>query len=404
MKPTLFYSFALASSLTAAEIDIYPTLHFNGVVGDTTADSFEEVGGHAHDPNDEIALQGLDIGLNARVDEWFSAFANITVFTDSDHKLDWEWEEAFAKFNTPGGFEIRGGLFLNRFGLQNNIHLHNWNFANANLSTSQFLGDEGLATEGFEINWQRDFDQSFIILTASYGKAREHAHEDEHGEEEEDHHEDEDDHDEEEEDHDKDEDEHGHESAEDALFNHELITARALFGYNQTDFHQHRLGLNGAWGDNGYGRNTRLHSVDYTYTWRENGLDAGGRAFSIGAEYFHRDVQWAHPDDSNFQGSTSQNGYMAFVNYRFTENWIADLRYEHLQGVSGGPEDHEGEIEYAFASGERDRLSLALTREFLYKDTRSMVRLQYSHDETEEGGDDSIWLQFGFNFGRDEVR
>jgi hypothetical protein len=380
--------FALTSSLALADIDLYPTLHFSGLIGQTSADSYEEIGGHAHDPNNDFALQGLDIGMNLEIDDWFSAFANVNVFTTSDHDLESEWEEGFVKFpNLPGGFEIRTGRFLNRLGLQNNRHLHAWSFVNANLSTPQFLGEEGLITEGIELNWMKEFEQSFLVLTASYGKAAEHdEHSDEQEEEKEGH------------------EDHAHESAEAAYLNDEVITARALFGYNLTDFHQHRVGLNGAWGDNGYDRDTSLYSIDYAYTWRENGIEPGGRAFSIGAEYFHRDVQWTHPENSVNQGSTSQNGFMAFASYRFSEEWIAGLRYEHLQGRSAGPELDMGEIEYAFASAERDRFSLALTREFEYKELASYVRLQYSHDDTDEGEDDSIWLQFGFNFGQGEVR
>jgi len=388
--------FALTSSLTLADIDIYPTLHFSGIVGETSADSFADVGGHAHDPNDSVALQGLDVGLNLKVDDWFAAFANINAFTTgSDHDLESEWEEGFVKFqNLPGGFEIRGGRFLNRLGLQNNRHLHAWSFVNANLSTSQFLGEEGLTTEGIEVTWMKEFDQSFFALTASYGKAAEH---DEHGHGEEEEHD-------EEEGHEEEEEGHGHSSAEDAYFNQELTTARALFGYNHTDFHQHRIGLNGAWGDNGYGRDSSLYSLDYSYTWRENGLENGGRSFAIGAEFFHRDVQWTHEDDPTEKGSTTQTGYMAFAQYRFAEQWVADLRYEHLEGRTGGGELHDGEIEYAFNAAERDRLSLALTREFEYKELDSYMRVQYSHDKTDEGNDDSIWLQFGFNFGKGEVR
>ena len=390
-------SLALTSSLTFADVDLFPTLHFNGVVGETSADSFEDIGGHAHDPNNNFALQGLDVGMNLRVDDWFAAFVNGNFFTTSDHQLDAEWEEAFVKFkNLPGGFEVRSGRFLNRLGLQNNLHLHSWNFINSNLSTSQFFGEEGLFTEGVELTWMREFDQSFLALTASYGNAAEYDHDHGHG------HDDDDDH--EEEGHDDHGDEHSGEASEDALFTDELITARALFGYNHTDFHQHRVGLNGAWGDNGYDRDTSLYSIDYVYTWRENGIEPGGRAFSIGAEYFHRDVQWTHPENAVNQGSTNQNGYMVFANYRFAEQWIADLRFEHLQGRSAGPELDMGEVEYAFATAERDRFSVALTREFEFKETDSYVRVQYSHDDTEEGKDDSIWLQFGFNFGQGEVR
>ena len=371
---------ALSTSLTlAADINLYPTLHFTGVAGETTADSFGTVGGHGHDPNDEFAVQGIDAGINLTVDNWFAAFANINVFTDSERELDAELEEAFVKLhNLPGGFEIRAGQFLNRIGLQNHIHLHGWDFVNSNLSTSQLLGEEGLFTEGVEVNWARHFNQSFIALTASYGKAAEHEEEEE--------------------------EEGANEGTESAFFDHDLITARALFGYNQSDFHQHRLGLNGAWGDNGFGRSNSLHSIDYTYTWRENGLEPGGRSFSVGAEFYNRNVRFVNPINSDNQGSTSQNGYMVFAQYRFAEKWVAGFRYEHIQGREAGPEFDNGDIEFAFAPEERDRLSLALTHEFQHHDFDSYARLQYSHDQTDEGNDDSIFFQLGFNYGAGEIR
>ena len=381
---------ALSTTPLFSEIKFDPTFHFNGVMGDTSADAFRNVGGHAHDPNDSFAVQGFEPGLNLRVDDWLAGFTNVNVFTTSDHEIDWELEEAFLKLpNLPGGFEARGGRMFNRIGLQNNQHLHAWNLVNSNLTTSQFLGEEGLLTEGFELTWRRNFDQGFFALSTNFGNASSH------------------DHDDDEEDHDGDHDDHeGHShSSEDAFMEDNVITTRAFFGYNQTDFHQHRFGLNTAYGDNGYGRDTSMHSLDYVYTWRENGLEPGGRQLSLGAEFFYRDVEWQGEEAPFDRGSSSQNTWMAFANYRFHPQWIADLRYENQNGAHGGGEMHMGELEYAFESDSRERVSLALTREFRHTDLAiSTIRLQYSHDNFEEGSADSIWLQFGFDFGGPEVR
>lgn len=382
---------ALSSSPLLSEIKIDPVLHFNGVIGDTSADSFSEVGGHAHDPNDSYALQGLEPGLNLRVDDWLSGFANINSFTTPDHKFDWEIEEAFLKFqNIPGGFELRGGRMLNRIGLQNNQHLHAWNLVNSNFTTSQFLGEEGLLTEGIELTWRRDLDQGFFAISTNFGNASSHHHHEDENEDEDDH----DDHD----------DHEGHSSGNAFMEDH-VITTRALFGYNQTDFHQHRFGLNSARGENAYGRDTTLHSIDYVYTWRENGIELGGRSLSVGAEYFYRNVEWQGEEDPGNRGASSQNSWMAFANYRFHPQWIADLRYENRNGALGGAEMHMGELEYAFEADARERITLALTREFRYNPLSfSTVRLQYSHDNFDEGSADSVWLQFGFDFGGPEVR
>ncbi len=151
----------ISASTLLADISLDPTFHFNGVIGDTSADSLSEIGGHAHDPNNNFAVQGLEPGLNLRVDDWLAGFTNINVFTDSNHEIDWELEEAFLKFkNLPGGFELRGGRMLARMGLQNNQHLHAWTLVNSNLTTSQFLGEEGLMSEGTELTWRKDFDRA----------------------------------------------------------------------------------------------------------------------------------------------------------------------------------------------------------------------------------------------------
>lgn len=381
-------SFFLTAPLWA-EVQLDPTLHINGVMGATSASSLEEVGGHAHDPNDNFALQGIDLGLNLRVDDWLAGFINTNVFTDSHHELDVELEEAFLRFQElPGGFDLRVGRFMNRLGRQNNKHLHSWDYVNSDLFTSQFLGEEGLTSEGVELTWLAEFDQTFFAISSSYGQAATHEGHDEGHDE----------------DHDEGPADPHDNGSESAYFSDDLITARAFFGYNRSDFHRHRLGLNGAWGDNRYDRDTNLYSLDYTYTWRENGIESGGRELSLGMELAYRDVAWQHPDNAANIGNVSQSTFAAFASYRFAENWTTAVRYEHLQGREAGAELHLGDIEYAFDSKKRDRISLALTRSFDLGGHDSFLRLQYSHDELPGESADSIFLQFGLNFGPGEVR
>ena len=162
----------------AAEIRIEPTLHFTAVGGTTTADSPAELAAHGHDPLDELGIQGIEIGMNLHLDDWLKGFVNINAFTDAAGELDAEWEEGFLKFTAlPFGLEARAGRFLNRFGSQNNRHLHSWEFVDSNLSTPAFLGEEGLFTEGAELTWNTDFDRGFFSLNGSFGNAVSHGHE-----------------------------------------------------------------------------------------------------------------------------------------------------------------------------------------------------------------------------------
>lgn len=370
MKSAASSLIVLLPICAGAETRLDPTLHLTVVAGAGSANELADVAYHGHDPNDDFALQGLDIGLNLHHDDWLSAFVNVNTFTKTGGGLDAEWEEGFVKFQRlPGNFELRAGRFLNRFGIQNNQHLHGWDFVNANLSTTRFLGEEALITEGFEATWLHESDRAQVAVSASFGKAASH---EEHG------------------------DEDGHDGIEKAYFSDELVTMRSQFVFNANDFHQHRLGLNGGWGDNGFGTGseTSLYSADYVYRWRENGLESGGREFATGLEVFFRDIEWA--DDEGVSGSDSQNGYMIFGRYRFAEPWVADVRYEELQGRRT-----TGEVDFG---ADQLRISFALTREFTLAKWDSYARLQYSHDDLESDSEDTLWLQFGFNFGEGEVR
>ena len=374
--------FLSLSSLLQAEFTLEPTLHLNTVAGLTSSGNPNDVAAHGHDPNDDFGLQGLDVGFNAHWSTWLQGFANINAFTDSEGELDTEWEEGFIKLpEIPGGFSLRAGRYFNRFGLQNNVHLHGWDFASANLSTTRLLGEEGLTTEGVELTWQHDFDRGFFAISGSYGDLA--GHHEEEGEEE----------------------EHG-DTAETAFLSDTAWTARALLGYNHTDFHQHRIGLSAAGGDNAYGGGdeTELFGIDYVYTWRQNGLEAGGKELSLGLEYIHGSADWTHEDNAATTGNSSYNTFMAFANYRFHENWVAGLRYERSNGREAGPELVGTETEYAFLVEERERITAALTHHFTFDEFDSHVRLQYQYDDLPEDIAHSLWLQFELNFGPGEIR
>jgi len=382
----------LTCSPALAELKLEPTLHLNLTGGVTTADSISELGTHAHDPSDDFALQGLDLGMNIRYADWLEGLINTNTFSVPGGDFESELEEAFLKLPELSlgqtNLEVRAGRFLNRLGLQNNRHLHGWNYVDANLSTANFLGEEALVTDGLELTWMHEFDRGFFALTGSYGKAVAH---EEHEE---------DDHDENEEEHEN--EEHGHGTAEAAYFNDTFWTTRALLAFNQSDFLQHRFAVNGAGGDNEYnGGSSEVFSADYVFTWSENGLEGGGRSASIGAEFFHRNVTY----DAGPGENESHTGFMAFANYQPNDNWRFDLRYDHLSGAAAGLHDDGDGREYEFEVDERDRYSVAVTRMFNHSEnSASRLRLQYNHDVLEDTSEDSVWLQYSFDFGPGEIR
>lgn len=394
MTKTLFFtSMGILTNLQAdwalydREQWIDVTAHMR-VVGATGSGDFEELASHGHDPNRELTLQGIEVGTNLRLNDHVQGFATANIFRSLEDELEVEWEEGFLKLaDLPGGFEVRGGRFLNRFGVQNSVHLHGWDFVDANLVTAGFLGEDGLGTEGGELTWiwQGPVTSAFSL---AFGNAvsHDHAGHDEHDE------------------HDEhgDEEEHAHGGAEDAYFADSLVTGRWLIRWDRNDYHRHEWGANFGLGENGYGRDSRLYSGDYYYTYRSNGLDPGGRFLRMGGELFYREVEWRDEEMGIVEEGSGENwGAVVSATYGFAENWEAGLRYDWIQGEASGPDP----TETVFEIEERQRWSAALTRRFeLAENLRALARLQVNFDDLPEGQEQSAFLQVGFDWGGPEVR
>lgn len=376
---------SLAAQDSVSELEWIDFSAHMRVVGGVTTGDYEELASHGHDPNQDFTLQGLEVGVNLRANEYIQAFAAGVLYLDSDDDFETEWEEGFVKFlNLPGGFELRGGRYLNRIGAQNNVHLHGWDFVDANLVTSNFLGEDGLITEGGELSWLFEADEVDSILSLSFGNAVVHDHG--HGEE----------HDEEDED--EEEEGHGH-GGEEAFFADELLTARWMLRWQQNDFHRHEVGVNYGVGENGYGRDSTIWSADYYYTWRENGLERGGRYLQAGGEVYHRNVEW-YDEEEGEGGDQGQMGLVLSLLYGFDECWETGLRYGWIEGAEDGP---DGEV--VFESEERKRLSAVLTRRAeLANRLTGLARLQYNYDDLPEGDEHSVFFQIGIDWGGPEIR
>lgn len=345
-----------------------PTLHLRLVHGSTTLPNDEvELGGH--DPSqDNFNFQAFEIGTNIYIGDYISGFATVNTYKRDGEDFESEFEEGFLKLsNLPGGFELRGGRMLARFGDQNARHLHAWDFADANMTTVRFLGEDGFGYDGGELTWLVPTSWN-DALSVGLGSAVVHDHEEEdhggggaHGA-----------HDEE---------------AEMARPEKNIVVVRYQTEFGSNDFHRFQAGGSFLTGDNGFGMTTDIYGADFTYTWRENGLEAGGQQFRWRSEWIMRDVE-------NDEGGFEDSGFNTALLWEFTQDWEAGLRYGYLEGVSD-PE-----------LAERTRISPSLTKKFDFgSDLTGLVRLQYNHDDIKgHGTEDSIWLQFGFDWGPGEVR
>ena len=168
---------------------LFPNLHLHGTGGFSTGDPADLATG-GHDPRrEDISAQAIEPGLSLKT-KYLEGFANYLFFQDAAGDWDGELEEAFGKLtNIPGGFELKGGQFLSRFGAVNDKHVHAWDFVDSELVLSRFLGDDGLLLRGGEISWTLPLgtDPVFTsIASLGYGETRPHDHAhghdgDEHG-------------------------------------------------------------------------------------------------------------------------------------------------------------------------------------------------------------------------------
>ena len=370
---------------------LFPHFQFNAVYGGSSSERGHELGAGHHDPvADGWTVQGFEFGLSARVTEYFEAFGTYHGYWENEdpNEYDGAFEEWFGKIkNLPGGLEVRGGRYLNRFGFHNSTHLHGWDWMDNYLMNGRFLGDDGQYSIGGEITWSLPTPWTSVV-SVSVGEAQVEAHEEHEAEEEE-----------------------GHEEplyeGEGALFARTLTTANWTNLWNLNDFHQFRGGFSGAWGDNAWGRTTRVYGAHVQYEWRQHGLEPGGAYLRWRTEAMVRDFEALsghlpgedeHGDehgDESHPGSLDDWGFYSSVSYGHPVGagiLEGSLRFDYVSGL--------GE---AGLAGRR-RISPGVTW-YANAQRTFFVRGQYNHDRFDgSGSEDSVWLGFGFNWGGSEVR
>ncbi len=352
---------ASSSETGTGFLRVDPSVNLRLTHGTDTLQNDLEVGGH--DPNDEgFNFQGLEIGANIYGGDHVRAFINSNIFKPDGEEFESEFEEGFIKLiDLPGNLELRAGRMLARFGDQNAKHNHAFDFVNSNAGNIRFLGDEGLAMEGGEISWLLP-TAADDILSVSFGSAV--PHEEEEGEEDE-----------------------AAELIEQALPVDDLVVARYQTRFGADDFRRFQVGASFITGENGFGLTTKVYGADVTYSWRENGLERGGRQFRSRTEWIYRDANTS-------EGSTDENTVNTSLLWEFVESWEGGLRYDWVEGSN------------TLGLAKRDRISASLAKRVDFGDNLiGIARLQYDRDNLRGGGvEDTLWLQFGFDWGRAEIR
>jgi hypothetical protein len=357
---------------------LYPNLHIHGVGGFTDGDA-EELAEGAHDPRrDPFSAQAVEPGLSLRT-KHIEGFTNYLFFQDADGDWDGELEEAFGKItNLPGGFELKGGQYLARFGALNDKHLHAWDFVDAETTNSRFLGEEGLLLQGAELSWTLPLGMDpalTAVASLGFGNARSHDHGHGHGDHEHD-------------------DESPHEG-EESVLEDDVWTARLAARHRMDDFHSITAGISGAGGTNGFGRDTSVFGIDAEYLWRENGLEPGGRALRWRNELLWRDVEAfsEHDEDDDgvidetYSGSHQEWGFHSHLIHTWNPRLDTGLRLGWVEGVDD--------------FGQDGRFRVSPTVSWWFDDARRIaLRAQYNYDAIESHEDaHSLWLQLRIALG-----
>lgn len=382
---------------------LFPHIHFLAAAGLSSADAPENLALGHHDPNREgITIQNIEFGSSLRLGDHLEGFAVYAAVIDQNDDWSGEWEEAFLKWKgIPGGFEVRGGRYFNRFGFYNALHPHGYFFVDKDLLEGRMLGEDSLTTEGGELTWNLPTRYPSAI-SYSYGEAllEDHAHV--HGEE-----------------------AHAEEAlfeGESGYFSDSLHTLHWIGKWNYNDFHQFTGHVSVAWGDNGFGRDSMVYGAGLEYLWRENGLEAGGRAFRGRLAAIYREIdayggghhddhdheetddhdhededddhdheeEERHEEDDLVSRTLTEWGVSSSLHFRWNRYLETSLGVSWVEGISGAGLD------------ERVRVSPLVT---WHATDHLRVKLQYNYDHVRDGRDEhGVWLGLGVDWGGPEVR
>ncbi len=319
-----------------------------------------------HDPQKDYQLHPVELHIDAELGENISGlFYGVALQNEDD---DWETgiEEVKVTYDFNDSLSISGGQFLNRFGFQNQNHLHMWDFVNQNLQNSRLLSEGELITRGIEFNYKPKKRLSFNFAT---GKARLHDH----------------DHDHEHADHEGEDHEEHHIEA-DGINISDWITSADVRYYLDED---QTLMVSGslAVGENEFGTKTWAYGAGVQKLWgghdHGNGLEFCEGATKLKAEIIGRSAKVKHEDGDS--DDVSDWGFSAALYYGLNEMTILSFRQEYISDLA------ELELE------ERHRTSFALSRNL---NDNILVRVQYDYNCADSIEDEhALWLQFQIGIG-----
>ena len=389
---------SLAEHIGFDKVDLGVTLNVAAGAGDLRDNELEEFQGGGHSPQKRaVSLQELSLSFAGTIENAFDLVSTVA-FTEDEVEL----EEAFLQTNAlPYDLTFKVGYFLTEFGLQNQAHVHSWDFVDQSIINSRLFGGEGQRGAGAQLNWKTPLPWHSELIFSFQDTGNEYApsfkgESHSHGG-----------------------DDHGDEGFEEGVAGRPFIEdenednnfAYLLRWTNQFAINENlraHVGTSGLFGENHTGGDTFIYGVDWVIEWNRDGYELPFLTWQT--ELMKRDYDSASgtvtttgapPETFTFGNETIEDwGLYSQVIHNINKKWAVGFRYEFVSGSGANFEEdnresRDGDLDRA----DRQRFSPMLSYS---PSTNSKITLQYNHDQTDvddhsEGN--MLWLAFQLGLG-----
>jgi hypothetical protein len=328
-------------------------------------------GGEVGPPKRSFSLAESELVLSANIDpNWYGQFA---LAHDPDNEV--AVEEAFVQsLGLPHGVTFKAGRFYSGIGYINEQHRHVWDFVDAPLAQSAFLGGN-LGNDGVQLKWLAPTD-TYLEFGAEAGRGQNFP---------------------------------GSERNKNGVGDWSLF---AHAGGDVGDSHSWRAGLSYLHNQpqnrefeaedvtNSFSGTSKLWIADAVWKWVPNG-NARERNFKLQGEYYRRsengDLSYDTSAPAVYAYRSTQSGWYAQGVYQFMPRWRAGLRFDKLYAgsVDADPALYASLPLLAPYDPSRGTLMLDYSpSEF------SRLRLQFARDKARrDEADNQIMLQYVMSLG-----
>ncbi|HEX8988297.1 MAG TPA: hypothetical protein VF816_10075 [Rhodocyclaceae bacterium] len=323
-------------------------------------------------PQRGFGLAESELGISANIDPLFYGAMAFAVHPDDTVST----EEAFIQTTSlPAGFTLKAGRWFSGIGYLNEQHAHTWDFVDAPLAYTAFLGGQ-FNNDGVQLRWLAPTD-TFVELGAEAGRGQSYpgTGRDKNG------------------------------SGAGAVFAHvggdvgDSNSWRAGLSYLATSPQGRQwddVDAAGAAVTNSFSGSTKLWVADAVWKWAPHG-NATSTNFKLQGEYLRRaeDGTLAYNLATPGSYAATQSGWYLQGVYQFQPYWRVGLRTERLSN---------GNVDYGVNDGILLRPDYRPARNTLMFDYNpsefSRVRFQLAQDKSRQGvTDNQFFVQYQMSLG-----